>query len=83
MERILSIIVVFSRYLLLKPVHCKDTAVVAEELVKVFADLGTPSIIKCDRGTRYMGCKEKVERVLQVKIIHSSVRNPQSQGKLL
>ena len=78
---ILSIVDVFSHYLVLKPLHSKDTAVISEQLLQVFADFGTPSIIQCDRGSEFMGCVERVAKVLQVKIIHS-VRNPQSQGKV-
>ena len=79
---ILSIIDVCSRYLVLKPLHTKDTGVVAECLLQVFADLGTPSIIQCDRGTEFLGYVKKVAKVLQVKIINSSVRHPESQGKV-
>lgn len=79
---ILSLIDVFSRYLVLRPLHSKDTSVVSEQLLHIFADFGTPSIIQCDRGSEFMGCVEKVAKVLQVKIIHSSVRHPQSQGKV-
>ncbi len=78
---ILSCIDVCSRYLLLRPLYSKDTAVVSEQLLQIFADLGTPSVIQSDRGSEFMGAVERVAKLLQVKMVHSSVRHPQSQGK--
>ena len=80
---VLSCINVYSRYLVLRPLHSKDTAVVSEQLVQVFADLGIPSIIQNDRGTEFLGYVRKVTKLLQVKVICSSVRHPQSQGKVI
>ncbi len=79
---ILSCIDVCSRYLLLRPLYSKDTAVVSEQLLQIFSDLGTPSVIQSDRGTEFMGAVERVAKLLQVKMVHSSVRHPQSQGKV-
>ena len=36
---------VFSRYLVLRPLYSKDTAIVAKQLLQVFADLRVPSVI--------------------------------------
>ena len=79
---ILSFIDVFSRYLVLRPLYSKDTAFVSDHLLQVFADFGTPSVIQSDRVSEFMGCVDKVAKLLQVKMIHSSVRHPQSQGKV-
>ena len=79
---ILSIIDVFSRYLVLRSLHSKDTAVVAVELLQVFADFGTPAIIQSDRGSEFQGSVVTVAQQLNVKIIRSSVKHPQSQGKV-
>ena len=79
---ILSCIDIFSRYLVLRPIHSKDTAVVSDQLLQIFADLGTPSIIQSDRGSEFLGCVTKLAKLLKVKIVHSSVRHPQSQGKV-
>ena len=79
---VLSCIDVFSRYLVLKPLYSKDTAVVSEQLVCIFADLGVPSIIQSDRGTEFLGYVTSLSKSLNVKILHSSVRHPQSQGKV-
>ena len=79
---ILSIIDVFSRYLVLRPLHSKDTAIVAAELLQVFADFGTPAIIQTDRGSEFQGSVVTVAQQLNVKIIRSSVKHPQSQGKV-
>ncbi len=80
---ILSCIDVCSRYLLLRPLYSKDTAVVSEQLLHIFSDFGTPSVIQSDRGSEFMGAVERVAKLLQVKMVHSSVRHPQSQGKVL
>lgn len=79
---ILSIIDVFSRYLVLRPLHSKDTAIVAAELLQVFADFGTPAIIQTDRGSEFQGSVVTVAQQFNVKIIRSSVKHPQSQGKV-
>ena len=79
---ILSIIDVFSRYLVLRPLRSKDTAVVAAELLQVFADFGTPSIIQTDRGSEFQGLVVTVAKQFNIKIIRSSVKHPQSQGKV-
>ena len=79
---VLSIIDVFSQYLLLRPLHSKDTAVVAVELLQIFADFGTPAIIQTDRGSEFQGSVVEVAKQFNVKIIRSSVKHPQSQGKV-
>lgn len=79
---ILSCIDVFSRYLILRPLCSKEAATVAEELLQIFADLGTPVRIQCDRGSEFRGSVNKVAKKLNVKIIRSSARHPQSQGKV-
>ena len=79
---VLSCIDVFSRYLVLRPLYSKDTAIVAEQLLQVFADLGVPSVIQSDRGSEFQGCVNQLSNMLSVKIVHSSVRHPQSQGKV-
>ena len=79
---ILSIIDVFSRYLVLRPLYSKDTAIVAAELLQTFADFGTPKIIQTDRGSEFQGSVVVVAKQLNVKIIRSSVKHPQSQGKV-
>ena len=79
---VLSIIDVFSRYLLLRPLHSKDTAVVAVELLQIFADFGTPAIIQTDRGSEFQGSVVEVAKQFNVKIIRSSVKHSQSQGKV-
>ena len=79
---VLSVIDVFSRYLVLRPLHSKDTAVVAAELLQIFSDFGAPSIIQSDRGSEFLGSVVVVAKQLNVKIIRSSVKHPQSQGKV-
>ncbi len=71
----LSCIDVFFRYLVLKPLHSKDTAVVSEQLINIFSDLGIPSIIQSDRGSGFLGYVTKLAKALNVKTIHSSPRH--------
>ena len=54
----------------------------AAELLQVFADFGTPSIIQTDRGSEFQGSVVTVAKQLNIRIIHSSVKHPQSQGKV-
>lgn len=79
---ILSCIDVFSRYLILRPLYTKQASAVATELLQIFADFGTPVRLQCDRGSEFRGCVNKVATMLKVKIIRSSARHPQSQGKV-
>ena len=57
---ILSVIDVFSRYLILRPIYSKEAATIANELLQIFSDLGTPVRIQCDRGTEFRGSVDKV-----------------------
>ena len=77
---ILSCIDVCSRYLVVRALFTKWAAQIAEVL-QIFSDFGPPSVIQCDNGTEFKGYVEKFARVLEIKIIHGSVRHPQSQGK--
>ena len=79
---ILSCIDVCSRYLVLRPLHSKDTSVVSMHLLQIFCDFGTPTIVQSDRGSEFLGAVEEIAKLLQIKIIHSSVWHPQSQGKV-
>ena len=80
---VLSCIDVFSRYLVLRPLHSKETSIVAMHLLQIFSDFGTPSVVQSDRGSEFLGAVEKIAKLLHVKIVHSSVRHPQSQGKVI
>ena len=73
----------FSRYLVLRPLHSKETSIVAMHLLQIFSDFGTPSVVQSDRGSEFLGAVEKIAKLLHVKIVHSSVRHPQSQGKVI
>ena len=79
---ILESVCFHARYLVMRALHSKDTTVVSEQLLQVFAHFGTPSIIQYDRGSEFMGSVEKVAKVPQAKIIHSRERYMQSQGKV-
>ena len=61
---VLSCIDVFSRYLVLRPLHSKDTALVSSHLLQIFSDFGTPAIIQSDRGSEFKGAVEEIARLL-------------------
>ena len=51
----LSILGVFSRFLILRPLKRKKSGQIADELEKKFSEHGNPSIIQCDQGTEFKG----------------------------
>ncbi len=56
----------------------------AAELLQVFADFGTPSIIQTDRGSEFQGSVVTVAKQFNVKIICSSVKhtNPKERYRI-
>ena len=69
-QGVLSCIDVFSRYFVPKPLYSKDMAEVSEQLVCIFAD----------RGTEFLGYATTLSKAVNVKILHSSVKHPDSQS---
>ena len=78
---ILSILDVFSRFLILRPLKRKESGQIADELEKIFSEHGKPSIIQCDQGTEFKGKVEKMLDRNNIKLIRSRPYHPQSQGK--
>ena len=78
---ILSVIDIFSRYLHLRPLESKDSYGIAQALVEIYNDHGTPEIIQSDQGSEFKGTVTAVCKEMNVKIIRSSAYTPTTQGK--
>ncbi|XP_061170265.1 KRAB-A domain-containing protein 2-like [Saccostrea echinata] len=78
---ILSILDVFSRFLILRPLKRKTSRQIAIELERVFSEHGKPSILQCDQGTEFKGRFERMLHRNKIKLIRSRPYHPQSQGK--
>ena len=78
---ILSVVDVFSRFVILRPLTGKSSSKVARELERIFAEHGTPSIIQTDQGTEFKGKVKKMLKSNNIKMIKSRPYHPQSQGK--
>ena len=52
---ILSILDVFSRFLILRPLKRKESGQIADELENIFSEHGKPWIIQCDQGNEFKG----------------------------
>ena len=79
---VLAILDVFSRYLVLRPLPAKESALVAKELQNVYGLIGIPNIINCDRGTEFRGCVSDFCSENNIQMIRSSPYTPRTQGKI-
>ena len=79
---ILSVLDVFSRFLWLRAIPSKSSKYVARELSKIYVNEGYPDIIQCDNGLEFHGEVNRFCEKKGIKIIRSSARHPQSQGKV-
>ena len=79
---VLSVIDVFSRYVILRPLHRKTAAEVSKQLIRIYCDIGAPRLIQCNQGTEFKGAVKELMKVLDVQIITSRPYHPQSQGKV-
>ena len=77
---ILSIINVYSRYTILRPLKRKTASEVASELSNVFQEHGIPRIIQYDNGSEFKGRVIQLLKRHGITIINSRY-HPQSQGK--
>ena len=78
---VLSVIDVFSRFLILRPVTSKSASEIADILTGIFAEHGAPQRFQTDQGTEFKGAVEALMSKLKVHIIRSRPYHPQSQGK--
>lgn len=77
----LSILDVFSRFLILRPLKRKTSGKIANELERIFSGHGKPSFLQSDQGTEFKGRVEKVLQKNKIKLIRSRPYHPQLQGK--
>lgn len=80
-EYILTVIDVFSRFVMLRPLEKKTSKEVKHELSKLFAEHGQPDIIQCDQGSEFKGSTDTFLKKRGVKVIRSRPYHPKSQGK--
>ena len=80
-KHVLSVIDVFSRFLILRPVASKSAAEVADILMGIFAEHGAPDRFQTDQGTEFRGSVDTLMSKLKLHIIRSRPYHPQSQGK--
>ena len=78
---ILSVIDVFSRFLILRPLTSKSSQEISDILTVIFAEHGAPERFQTDQGTEFSGCVTTLMAKLKVHIIRSRPYHPQSQGK--
>ena len=65
----------------LRPLEFKDSYGIAQALVEIYNDHGTPEIIQSDQGSEFKGTVTAVCKEMNVKIIRSSAYTPTTQGK--
>ena len=78
---VLSVLDVFSRFLILRPLTSKSSGEMADALSHVFAKHGSPERFQTDQGTEFEGSVAELMQKLKVHIIKARPYHPQSQGK--
>ena len=79
---VLLVIDVFSRFLWLRPLESKSSQVIANELVCIYMEYGSPEIIQCDQGGEFKKALKLLCDRMNIKLIYSRPRHNQSQGKV-
>ena len=72
----------FSRFLWLSPLKSKLSQVIASELESIYIEHGSQEIIQCEQGGEFKKALKLLCDHMNIKLIHSSPRFPQSQGKV-
>lgn len=80
-QYILSVIDVFSRFLICRPLQNKSSKLVCKTMNDVFLEYGTPKVLQCDNGTEFKGSFDSLLLKKGVKKITSRPYHPESQGK--
>ena len=73
---------IFSRFIWLRPLRCKSSKVVAKQLEGIYMEHGAPSIIQSDQGKEFKKVVKSLCHRMNIKLIYSRPRHPQSQGKV-
>ncbi|VEN35518.1 unnamed protein product, partial [Callosobruchus maculatus] len=73
-----------TKFLFLRPLKTKTANEVANELLKIFLEIGAPSILQSDSGREFTASviSEMVKIWPSLKILHGRPRHPQSQGSI-
>ena len=79
---VLTVIDVFSRFLWFRPLESKSSQVIASELESIYMEHGSPEIIQCDQGGEFKKALKLLCDRMNIKLIYSRPRHPQSQGKV-
>ena len=79
---ILSVLDVFSRHLILRPLARKLSSETRREIEKIIAEHGAPNIVQCDQGTEFKGQFASYLKGKGVNMIRSRPYNPKAQGKV-
>ena len=69
---IMSVIDIFSRFVLLSLLRSKESAEVAENLQCIYNEHGPPEILQSDQGTEFKGIVKTLCEALNIRIIKSS-----------
>ena len=79
---VLTVIDAFSRFLWLRPLESKSSQVITSESESIYIEHGSPEIIQCDRGGEFKKALKLLCDRMNIKLIYSRPRHPQSQGKV-
>ena len=80
---VLSLVDVFSRYVILQPLSDKSAKVVAQHLSSVYSIFGPPRLLQCDQGKEFTArVTRQVMKAFNCRMIYGSPYHPQSQGKV-
>lgn len=73
-----------TKFLFLRPLKTKTANEVANELLKIFLEIGAPSILQSGNGREFTASviSEMVKIWPSLKILHGRPRHPQSQGSI-
>ena len=78
----LTVIDAFSRFLWLRTLESKSSQAIASELESIYMKHGSPEIIQRDHGGKFKRALKLLCDRVNIKLIYSHPRHPQSQGKV-
>ena len=79
---VLTVIDIFRRFVWLRPLKSKSSKEVAKELERIYVEHGAPRIIQSDQGGEFKKAVKTLCDRMNIKLIYSRPRHPQSQGKV-
>ena len=78
---VLSVVDVFSRFVLLRALRYKSSKDVTNALKGIYMEHGAPAVIQSDQGIEFKGSVQRLTKGMKIKTILSRPHHPQSQGK--